>query len=431
MNGARRTRPSDEPAGSARRVRRHARDVAISATLIALVIYLASAMIADLAVLRHLQDGVDERLAARLDIAAHTISSHGPPLPTPSPATAITSAQRSGGDLDDAPIFLFLVPTHTRTATLLNGPGPSLPTADLDARGPEGTTIAGRRFTVAGTVTPRGRLVAATSVEQIVDVRTTLLVIEGALLPVMLLTFFLVANVIGRRAAAPIERARQQQLDFTADASHELRTPLSVIEAEVGLALSTDREAPAYRDALERIAQESGRLRGIVDDLIWLARLDAIPSPPRSTPVDLGPVVEQCASRFASIAAVRGVELAVEVDGSPAVVAAPAEWLDRLVSVLVDNACRYTSDAGRVSVAARVVDGRPTLTVSDTGPGIAREEHDEIFERFRRASTVPGGAGLGLAIADTIVRATSGRWHLGSPHGGGTAVQVSWPEAPA
>ncbi|HVC26251.1 MAG TPA: HAMP domain-containing sensor histidine kinase [Acidimicrobiales bacterium] len=418
-----------EPAGSARTVRRHARDVAISATLVALAVYLASAAIADLAVFRHLQDSVDERLATRLSVAARTVGNDGVPAPAPTTGTALGAAAASrggGGDLDDAPIFLWWIPERSRTATLLDGPGPSLPASSTRTGRPASATIAGRHFTVAGVALARGRLVAATSIEQVLDVRTTLLVIEGSLLPVMLLTFFLVATVIGRRAATPIERARQQQLDFTADASHELRTPLSVIEAEVGLALSTERAAPAYRDSLERISEESGRLRGIVDDLIWLARLDAIPSAPPDTRVDLGPLVEQCASRFTPVAALRGVELRVSVDPTPAVVAAPAEWLDRLVSVLVDNACRYTSAGGLVEVAVLVVDGRPTLTVSDTGPGIAPEDRDEIFQRFRRVSTVPGGAGLGLAIADTIVRATSGRWHLGAARTGGADVQVSW-----
>ncbi|MDA8290110.1 MAG: HAMP domain-containing sensor histidine kinase [Actinomycetota bacterium] len=423
-------RPRDEPLGSARRVRRHARDVALSATLVVLVIYLVSVAVADLVVLRHLQDGVNERLSARLDIALHAVASHGPPLPAPSATDELAgSARPTGGDLDDAPIFLYWVPSGTRHARLLDGRGPPLPAEYRAARGPEGATIAGRPFTVTGAASSGGRLVAATSVEQIVDVRATLLVIEGTLLPVILLTFFFAANAIGRRAASPIERSRQQQLDFTADASHELRTPLSVIEAEVGLALAQDREAPAYREALERISAESGRLRGIVDDLIWLARLDAIPRPPRSAPVDIGTVVEECASRFAPVAALRGVELAVDAGPGPAVVAAPAEWLDRLVSVLVDNACRYTSDSGRVVVATATPGGRPTLTVSDSGPGIDPDAGDEIFQRFRRASAVPGGAGLGLAIADTIVRATGGRWRIGSPDSGGTEIEVSWTAA--
>ena len=108
-------------------------------------------------------------------------------------------------------------------------------------------------------------------------------------------------------------------------------------------------------------------------------------------------------------------------------VLAPAEWLDRLVSVLIDNACRYSNDGGHVEVTVSSVDERVTLTVDDSGPGIPEEERDHVFQRFHRASASPGGAGLGLSIAHAVVRATGGHSEVGSAPLGGARVIVSWP----
>jgi len=254
------------------------------------------------------------------------------------------------------------------------------------------------------------------------------LLIQAILAPIVLLSLFIAATIIGRRAAAPIERARRRQLEFTADASHELRTPLSVIEAEVGLALNVKRSAPDYRRALERIAGESKRLRHIVEDLLWLARLDSLPEAPPTEAVDVASLVEVCANRFDAVAARRGIAISVKENGSkPPLVFAPAEWLDRLASVLLDNACRYSNDGGRVEVTVSTVGERVTMTVDDSGTGIPEAEREQIFQRFHRASALPGGAGLGLSIADAVVRATGGRSEVAHAPLGGARIAVSWP----
>jgi len=93
--------------------------------------------------------------------------------------------------------------------------------------------------------------------------------------------------VIGRSAAAPVERARLRQLEFPADASHELRTPLSVIEAEVRLALNAKRSALGIPARPRARGPRNKRLRGIVEDLLWLAGLDSLPAAPPTEAVDM------------------------------------------------------------------------------------------------------------------------------------------------
>jgi signal transduction histidine kinase len=194
------------------------------------------------------------------------------------------------------------------------------------------------------------------------------------------------------------------------------------------LALNVKRSAPEYRRALEQIAGESKRLRHIVEDLLWLARLDSLPSAPPTGAVDLASVVSVCADRFRAIGDRRRITITVTEKGVvPPIVFAPAEWLDRLVSVLLDNACRYANDKGQVAVTVSAEDERVVLVVDDSGPGISAADRERIFQRFHRASDVPGGAGLGLSIADAVVRATAGDWTVTTAPLGGARIAVSWP----
>jgi signal transduction histidine kinase len=229
--------------------------------------------------------------------------------------------------------------------------------------------------------------------------------------------------VIGLRALAPVEQSRRRQLEFTADASHELRTPLSVIRAEADVALSVPREAGQYRDALSRIQAESQRLRQLVDDMLWLARFDSRPPPPGDEPVDLATLARACADRFRAV----GPAVSADTPDDAVLISAPPEWIDRLAGVLVDNACRHAGPDGKVRIEVRAQGSRVSLTVEDSGPGIPEPERPYLFDRFHRASQ--GGAGLGLAIGDSIVRSTGGRWHIGDSPLGGALMSVSWRHA--
>jgi signal transduction histidine kinase len=231
----------------------------------------------------------------------------------------------------------------------------------------------------------------------------------------------------GRSAAAPIERSRRRQLEFAADASHELRTPLSVIRAEASLALSKPRTAEEYTRSIRRIAGESEKLNRLVDNLLFLARADAEQVDLSGPPQPLGGIAAATVERFRAVAGARSQR--VEVSGEDIVggVEAPEGWVERLASILVDNACRYTPEGGSVSVSVVSAPGHVELAVEDSGPGIPESERDRIFDRFHRASDGVDGSGLGLAIANAIVRRTRGRWSVGTSALGGAAMRVTWP----
>jgi two-component system, OmpR family, sensor histidine kinase CiaH len=306
----------------------------------------------------------------------------------------------------------------------------ALPASVLGASSPQTASIGGNDVRIAVASMPDGdRVVLAQSLEPLNESRGTIVRAELVIAPLLLVAVFLGAVAIGRRVATPIELARRRQLEFTADASHELRTPLSVIEANASLALQQDRDEDWYRTAFERVDRESKRMRRLVDDLLWLARFDATHASPASEPVDVALLAGQTVDRFAAIAETRRLRLSVDASGDGLVVSAPPEWLDRLLGVLVDNACKYSPDAGIVRISVAAHGGRVSLTVDDAGSGIPLGERPHIFDRFHRATDAAGGAGLGLAIADAIVRATHGRWTVGDAPPGGARMAVSWPAA--
>ena len=165
--------------------------------------------------------------------------------------------------------------------------------------------------------------------------------------------------------------------------------------------------------------------------MLWLARFDSAGGLPEAEPVDVKVLAAQTADRFGAVAEARGQTLTIDRDAGDedAIVTASPELLDRLIGVLLDNACKYSPEGGSLSVRVTAEKRRIRLTVDDSGPGIPAAERARVFDRFHRATDVPGGAGLGLAIADAIVRVTGGRWQIGTSPAGGASVSVSWPRS--
>lgn len=327
---------------------------------------------------------------------------------------------------DGAPIFMWWLPPSGPPRRLTVS-GPPFPAGGrASTTGPVSTATSAVTYRLEAIPLQGGWLVAGQNLAAPSHIEGVLLTGELVLGPVLLVAVFVGALVIGLQAVAPVEQARRRLLEFTADASHELRTPLTVIEAEIELARSGPPDAVADRQALDHVARESRRLHRIVEDLLWLARSDSAPPPPAAAPADLVAVVDGCAQRFVAVAGSRGIELTVaHLDGG-AWVDAPAEWVDRLAGTLLDNGCRYAPSGGAVRVSVGASGGRAVLRVEDSGPGIPLAERARLFDRFRRATSQPGGAGLGLAIADSVVSATGGRWRVDDSPLGGALMEVSW-----
>jgi heavy metal sensor kinase len=224
---------------------------------------------------------------------------------------------------------------------------------------------------------------------------------------------------------ARLEEAFERQRRFTADASHELRTPLSVIQANTSLGLEHPWPEERYREFLAAIDTAAGRQSRIVEELLFLARADA-----GRLARDVGPVCLLEALEEAAEGVSRPDRPGIRLEPLDPALMVPGSGseLTRLFTNLLENAVRHTPPEGTVTVSAEIDSKSVTVTVRDTGEGIAPEHLPHLGERFYRVDAArsggTGGTGLGLAICRSIIEAHGGRMTLESQVGEGTTVQV-------
>lgn len=224
-----------------------------------------------------------------------------------------------------------------------------------------------------------------------------------------------------------LEETLAAQRRFVADASHELRTPLTSIQGNAELlARAPDLDPEERRLALGQIAEESGRLGRLVNDLLALARTEAS-SHPAFQAVDLDGIARSAVSHVSLLADGR----ALCVTSSPVWVRGSPDALQQLAIILLDNAIKYTSPGGRIDVRVGREGKRAVAEISDDGPGIPPEDLPHVFERFYRGerSRGGGGVGLGLAIAAGIAKQHGGTIEATSQPGRGATFRVCLPLA--
>jgi signal transduction histidine kinase len=226
------------------------------------------------------------------------------------------------------------------------------------------------------------------------------------------------------RNEAEATLARQRQ--FVADASHELRTPLTSVLANLEL-LEMELEGESRETAASAL-RSSRRMRRLVADLLLLARADAGRVAAHG-PVDLASVVAEAAGELEPVAGDHEISVAAqpgaEVDGV-------RDELHRLTLNLLENALRHTAPGTVVEATVERVNGEVVLAVEDDGPGIPRELHDKVFERFfRGAGDRSGSSGLGLAIVRAVAQSHDGTVTLEEPlDGRGARFVVRFPARP-
>ncbi|WP_141726275.1 sensor histidine kinase, partial [Actinacidiphila rubida] len=214
-----------------------------------------------------------------------------------------------------------------------------------------------------------------------------------------------------------------------ADASHELRTPVATIRGHAELALRHPEPVPAgVTRALDRIAAESARMSGMVDDLLLLARLDAGRPLARET-VDLTRLVLDAVDD--ARAAGPGHRWNLDLPEEPVAITGDAHRLHQIAANLLANARAHTPAGTRVTVQLRQTPDATELAVVDNGPGIPEALRDTVFERFTRAPQPRSGhgSGLGLSIVSAVAAAHGGTAHVTS-RPGETTFRVVLPADP-
>jgi two-component system OmpR family sensor kinase len=233
---------------------------------------------------------------------------------------------------------------------------------------------------------------------------------------------------------ARLDGALAAQRRFTADAAHELRTPLAALRLQVDLAARAP-DAAARNDAFDELRAGVDRASHLVEQLLTMARLEPEAPTRAFERVELAPLVKEAIVARAALAAERRLDLGLARDAAVAV-RGDAATIAVLIANLLDNALRYTPAGGRIDVAVEDAGGA-VLTVTDTGPGIAPEERERVFERFHRgaASAIAGtttGSGLGLSIVRRIADAHGATVSLDDrPEGTGLRVRVRFPPTTA
>jgi len=213
---------------------------------------------------------------------------------------------------------------------------------------------------------------------------------------------------------------------FSADLAHELRTPIANMLGEAQVALTRNRTAADYREIIESSVAECERLSRIVDNLLFVARVDAAREPTARKQFDARAAVEKISAFYQTVAEDHHVTISCSGDGQ---IYADPDLFERAVGNLLDNALRFTPEHGSIHVVLSKHNSAFEVAVSDDGSGIAPEHLPRVFDRFYRAesSRTSDGAGLGLALVKSIVDLHGGSTAIESEIGRGTTVKLTFP----
>lgn len=234
-----------------------------------------------------------------------------------------------------------------------------------------------------------------------------------------------------REAEAALKRAVRARDEMMAVVSHDLRNPLGTVSAAADLLAELPLSRQQRVEQVGIIQRASGRMSGLIEDLLDVARIEAGALAVEPAPLAVRPLVEDTVGLFEMQAEEKGLALSTDVDDDVPLVLGDRARLEQVLSNLLGNAVKFTDPGGRVRVEARSAGERVRISVVDTGRGIEPGSLEHLFDRFWQVdSGGGGGAGLGLTIVRGIVTAHGGRVEVESSPGEGSAFHVEIPKVP-
>lgn len=262
------------------------------------------------------------------------------------------------------------------------------------------------------------------------DVATAKGLVARQLVRINLLISVVVAiagYILAGLTLAPIEEAMEEQKRFIGDAAHELKTPLTALKTSLEVNLLNPSLAKETKQVLQENLQEVSHLEALSDGLLRLATLSE--KPPPLTAVKLEAVLQQLEKRFKPLAKKKKIALELKLKKKLPAVLGTELLLSEVLSILIDNALKYTKAGGTVSIEAQPSRSGVCVLVRDTGVGISNQHLPHIFDRFYRASSarshqLVGGYGLGLALAQKITKELGAHLSVKSTQGVGSVFTL-------
>ncbi len=233
---------------------------------------------------------------------------------------------------------------------------------------------------------------------------------------------------------AALNKALAAKTEFLATTSHEIRTPLNGILGMTQVMLADGRLDAETRERLSVVHGAGTNMRTLVDDILDVAKMETGRMTIEEAPFDLRQLIRDAAGMWAEQARAKGLAFELAMGDAPEWIVGDSARLRQIVFNLLSNAVKFTHEGG-IRVTARAGEDRWTLSVGDTGIGIASEKHEEIFEAFRQADATTtrqyGGTGLGLAICRNLSRAMGGDVRVESAPEAGATFTLDLPLRPA
>lgn len=227
------------------------------------------------------------------------------------------------------------------------------------------------------------------------------------------ITMSMIASyILSKKTLVPIAETLKKQMEFVQNASHELRTPLAIIQAKQELLLQEpDAKIIDKSEDIMLTLNETKRLTKLTKDLMTLARADEKNIELKKEKTDLDELIDGMAKPYIEMAEIQNKKLSLNLQYNEEVSIDTNKFYQVMV-ILLDNAIKYTEDGDSIEIATYSKDGKCVIEVKDTGIGISEEAIKHIFDRFYREDKArnreTGGSGLGLSIADVIIKAHNG-----------------------
>lgn len=228
--------------------------------------------------------------------------------------------------------------------------------------------------------------------------------------------------------ASELSQAQNMKNDFISSVSHELRTPLTAIRGwgeTAKMSLGMDEEL--VRRGLDVVLSESDRLSSLVEELLDFSRMETGRLSLTSQPINVSDILGDAVDMYAELAKKQEIELVYTNHYNDLIVMGDRDRLKQVFINIIDNAVKYTVGAGQVLVGTDIEEACVRITVTDTGVGIPAQDLDRVKEKFYKANKTVRGSGIGLAVADEIIKQMNGLLFIESTENVGTKVTIVLP----